>query len=104
MVQKLIDAWNGGKKAFFSALAGALLGALPVALTVGEYKGKIDTLEASYYRHVNDYTPNISGDYYLTKTRVAVLDERTCALQKSLDEIKVQNETIIRLMRRSGQQ
>lgn len=100
MGQKLLDAWNGGKKAFFSALAGALLGALPVAIAVGEYKGKIDTLEVSYYRHVNEYTPNIAGDYQETKTRVAVQEEKISSLQRSLDEIKQQNETIIRLMRR----
>lgn len=100
MVQKLVAAWNGGKKAFFSALFGAFVGTLSTAVTVGEYKGKVDTLEASFTKHVDVYTPTIAGDYQLTKTHVAVLDERTAALQKSLDEIKKQNETIIALMRR----
>lgn len=100
MVQKLVAAWNGGKKAFFSALFGAILGTLSTAITVGEYKGKVDALETDFSYHLRTYTPNIAGDYQATKTRVAVLDERTCALQKSLDEIKQQNEEILKLMRR----
>lgn len=100
MVQKLVAAWNGGKKAFFSALFGAILGTLSTAVTVGEYKGKVDTLEASFTKHVDVYTAEIVRDYNATKTHVAVIDERQAAFQRSLDEIKQQNEEILKLMRR----
>lgn len=99
MPMTLLDKWNGGKKAFFSALLGALLGALPVAIAVGEYKGKVDTIDRNLTQHLEKYTPEIGSDYQKTKTEVAVQKEQIANLQHSLDDIKKQNETIIKLMR-----
>ena len=100
MVKELLEKANGSKKPFLAALLGGIITAIPTAVVVGEYKGKIDSIDTAVTRHVMEYTPNIAADYQATKTRVAVQQEQIASLQKSLDEIKKQNETIIALMRR----
>ncbi len=105
MVRKLIESWNGGKKAFFSALAGALIGALPVAVAVGEYKGKVDEMDKKLSIHLDSYTPSIGADCQKTKTQVAVqqaeIDALKDEIRREMAKIQSQNEIIIRQTKRA---
>ena len=99
MGSKVRDIWNGWKKSIISGIITGLLAVIPATVTIGEYKNKVDEMEKKMTTHLDIYTPSIAGDYQLTKTKVAVQQEQILTLQKSLDEIKEQNKTIIKLMR-----
>lgn len=99
MAHPLIEKWNGGKKAFLSALLGAVIGTIPAAIVVGQYKEKVDKIEVRLDKHIEEYTPETLAQFNVERTKIAVQQEQILGLKKSLEEIKQQNETIIRMLR-----
>lgn len=95
-----LESLNGQRKTVLAAIAGGLIAAIPTAVVVGEYKGKVNVIDKSLTYHLESYTPAITGEFRMVQMNEIADRERIVALEKSLTKIENQNETIIRLLQR----